>query len=357
LTEAGDWAFRFAFDLARKHDANLHIFFFPTPPCSQHARRGRRGEGTEVSYADAVEIERRVRLYYDDLLEDYVKVGFRLCLGDEAPELRRCLMDREYDVLVLPYECPGCPFGERTIEEFSVRMQCPVVLVGPTRREELYLNDPARLWVDDLGLGGRGWKVVVKGPMAPEADAAETPEIRRGAVADDIMLDPEWLTILRQLNQNTGLNAFSWDRRGTRRAVHDRWCNHLCPVIQADDHARQHLCAEPEAALEAELRSNPTPIADRCPAGFLRVHAPVFEGDRYAGSIGGCGGLLEGEEVRVGCIADASGLSRQAVTALAKQIPQFSRGAIETLSSWLQAQVTRSLTRIVESRQANRATA
>ncbi len=137
MTTVGDWAFRFALDLARRHDTQLDIFFFPTSPCEEHDPRGRRGERFEIADRDAVEIERRVRLYYDELLGDYVKVGFRLCLGDEAPELRRCLFDREYDVLVLGYEKRLCPFGERSIEDFSDLMQCPVVLIGPGRPDEI----------------------------------------------------------------------------------------------------------------------------------------------------------------------------------------------------------------------------
>ena len=160
MTEVGDWAFQFALDLARAHDVQLDIFFFPTSPCEEHEPRGRRGGDFAVPDRDAVEIERRVRFYYDELLGDYVKVGFRLCLGDEAPELRRCLFDREYDVLVLAYEKHLCPFGERPIEEFADLMPCPVVLVGPGNRDEIHLNSPAKLWTARLGLDDGEWRSV-----------------------------------------------------------------------------------------------------------------------------------------------------------------------------------------------------
>ena len=158
LSQVGDWAFEFAFGLARRHDVRLNIFFFPDPPYRKHITRGRRGERRPIGEHEAVKLERRVRLYYDDLLGDFLNVGFRLCEGDEDPELRRCLLIRkDYDVLVLAHERRGCLFGERPIEAFADRMPCPLVLVGPDQKDEVYLNTPARLWAETLGLHEGEW--------------------------------------------------------------------------------------------------------------------------------------------------------------------------------------------------------
>jgi hypothetical protein len=157
MNETGDQAFRFALDLARRHQAQLDIFIFPCFPCVSHEPRGRSGELFEMSDEEAIEAEKQVRLYYDDLLGDYLAAGYRLCLGDESPELRRCLFDREYDILVLPYEAEDAPFGEVSVEEFANRLQCPVVLVGPGGAAGVHVNHPARLWVTELGLEDGKW--------------------------------------------------------------------------------------------------------------------------------------------------------------------------------------------------------
>ena len=167
MNETGDWAFRFALDLARRHHAQFDIFIFPCFPCLPHAPRGRRGELFTISDAEAVEAEKQVRFYYDDMFGDYLDAGYRMCLGDEAPELRRCLFDRQYDVLVLPYEEKGGRFGERTIEEFAQRMQCPVVLVGPGDESEIHINQPARLWLTELGLEDREWSPIPSDTLTP----------------------------------------------------------------------------------------------------------------------------------------------------------------------------------------------
>lgn len=160
MNEVGDRAFRFALDLARRHHAQFDIFIFPSLPSVPHAPRGRSGERFAIPDELAIETEKQVRLYYDELLGDYLDAGYRLCLGDESPELRRCLFDRQYDILVLPYESEGSLFGERSIEEFAHRMQCPVVLVGPVGGTEIHLNQPARLWLTELGLEKRVWSAI-----------------------------------------------------------------------------------------------------------------------------------------------------------------------------------------------------
>jgi len=158
LSRVGDWAFDFAFRLAQRHDMRLNIFFFPDPPCGPHAARGRHGERLRLAEKEKIELERQVRLYYDERLGDFLNVGFRLCEGDEEPELLRCLLIRkDYDILVLAYEDRGCLFGARPIEQFAERMACPTVIVGPNRSDELYLNTPARLWTDILELDDGEW--------------------------------------------------------------------------------------------------------------------------------------------------------------------------------------------------------
>jgi hypothetical protein len=156
MTLTGDWAFNYALDLTLHHDVRLNIFFFPTPPSQPHAPRGRRGERIVLPEERRNQIERDVRLYYDQMLGEYVNVGFRLCDGDEDPELRRCLLiKREYDLLILPYEGYRCRFGERSIEEFAESMPCPTVLVGPEQPTQLFVNSPAGIVEDYLLLEGK----------------------------------------------------------------------------------------------------------------------------------------------------------------------------------------------------------
>jgi len=158
MTAAGDWAFEYAFERARSLGIRLNIFFFPSPPCRPHIPRGRTGKKAQLSPDTMIALERDTRLYYDQLLGDYVDVGFRLCEGDEEPELRRCLlMKHDYDVLVLAYEGFRCQFGSKSIEEFAEGMTCPTVLIGPERQDQVFVNSAATLWLEVLDLQERQW--------------------------------------------------------------------------------------------------------------------------------------------------------------------------------------------------------
>jgi hypothetical protein len=158
LDTVGDWAFEVALSFARQHGVVLNLFFFPEACGDAHPPHGRRGELLEMSDEAKVEREKEVRLYYEDRLGDYLEVGFRLCEGDEEPELRRCLlMRRDYDILVLPYPARGHRFGGRTIEEFAQAMPCPTILVGPEHENQLSVNSPTRIWIERLSLQSTDW--------------------------------------------------------------------------------------------------------------------------------------------------------------------------------------------------------
>ena len=158
LDEVGDWALEVALECARRHQVQLDIFFFPSSPFTPRPGRELRGASASISSREAIELQRQMRLYYDARLGDYLDAGFRLCLVDEDPELRRCLLYREeYEVLVLPFPDYECTFGTDRLVDFAESLQSPVILVGPGSREELWLNSAARLLADRLLGAGERW--------------------------------------------------------------------------------------------------------------------------------------------------------------------------------------------------------
>lgn len=160
MSSQGDWAFDYALDLALENDVRLDIFFFPEGT-EEGQSRGRRGELAHLTDEEKIQREKEVRLYYDEMLGDFVNVGFRLCEGDEEPELRRCLLiRREYDVLVLPFEQSGMRFGSKPIERFAESMPCPTILIGPDRPGQALVNTAAKMMAENLRLEGHEWRMI-----------------------------------------------------------------------------------------------------------------------------------------------------------------------------------------------------
>jgi hypothetical protein len=149
----GDWAFDYALSLARSLEIGLKVFHLP----------GRAWDAIDVPQMSAEQseaLDRRVREYYEPRLGDFVDVGFRVCEGFADRELRRCLMDREYQVLVLAYRDFGIQFAGRTIEEFAYAFNGPVVMVGPDRPGQFFVNPSAALLCCQLELEQGQWTVV-----------------------------------------------------------------------------------------------------------------------------------------------------------------------------------------------------
>jgi hypothetical protein len=148
----GDWAFDFALRLSREKSLQLNVFHFLADPYNPEDTTGKNMSHEERSHL-AIELERELRMYYDELAGDYLNVGFRLCEDNEWTELHRCLVKREFQVLVLGHVGKDSMFGGKPIIEFANAFVSPVVLVGPKHPDEFYVNASAALISDTLGLG------------------------------------------------------------------------------------------------------------------------------------------------------------------------------------------------------------
>lgn len=163
FSRQGDWAFDYALNLARHHKTKLNIFHFLESPYM--LRRdvvfvdAEKKETTIVNPDFIAKKDKEMRERYDDLLGDYVEVGFRLCEGNDELELRKCFKKGDYEILVIGYNSKGAPFGgTTTVEEFCKKFKGPVILVGPEGPDSFYVNDAAAERLGDLLLENGGWK-------------------------------------------------------------------------------------------------------------------------------------------------------------------------------------------------------
>jgi hypothetical protein len=158
-SEQGDWAFDYALELSRRHSIKLNVFHFLSDPYDTSSDPTARLTDDEKAKL-AIEREKELRLYYDKRAGDYLDVGFRLCEDAEWVELHRCLLVREFQVLVLGYIEASATFGSRPIEEFADAFVCPVVLVGPERPDQYHLNKQAALIADKLDVKNGNWETI-----------------------------------------------------------------------------------------------------------------------------------------------------------------------------------------------------
>lgn len=160
-SKQGDWAFDYALKLSRQHKIKLNVFHFLANPYNISDDSTDKLD-REAKTKLAIEREKELRMYYDKRAGDYLDVGFRLCEDAEWVELHRCLLVREFQLLVLGYVDAEAMFGGRQIETFAEAFVCPVVLVGPDRPDQFHLNKQAALIIDKLEIEKNNWKTIEK---------------------------------------------------------------------------------------------------------------------------------------------------------------------------------------------------
>jgi hypothetical protein len=158
-SQQGDRAFDYALKLCKENDLRLNVFHFLSSPYEPDDESMKSLPGEELERI-AVERERELRLYYDQRAGDYLEVGFRLCYDDSWTELHRCLMIREFQLLVLAVPEEGARFSRHPIEEWAETFISPVVLVGPDGPGRFRLNSRAALLVDRLGIPEGQWSLI-----------------------------------------------------------------------------------------------------------------------------------------------------------------------------------------------------
>lgn len=156
-SKQGDWAFEVALELSKVHNKNLNVFYFLNDPFDSNDIRTKGLLRSEIEKL-AVSEEKKLRLYYDNRAGEFLNVGFRVCYNDSWTELHRCLLVREFQLLVLGYTKKGVYFGKKPIEEFADSFISPVILVGPDRPEQLFFNSRASLLAPNLGLDKEKWR-------------------------------------------------------------------------------------------------------------------------------------------------------------------------------------------------------
>lgn len=155
-SKQGDWAFDVALKISRADNKRLNVFHFLNDPFEKNDAGVQNLSHPEIERL-AIKKEKELRLYYDERAGEYLDVGFRICYDNSWTELHRCLLAREFQLLVLPYIKKGALFAKKSIEEFADSFVSPVVLVGPDRSQQLSFNSRAVLLAPGLGLDKAEW--------------------------------------------------------------------------------------------------------------------------------------------------------------------------------------------------------
>jgi hypothetical protein len=167
FSETDEWAFNYALHLARSHDWQLNICHWLSSPYSLrrdmiYPNLFATDQAEPVTPALLTRLELQLRQHFDPKLGDFERAAFKLCEGLYQVEMVRCFRQHLLDLVVMGYQAPSDlgASSEQPLEEFALRIEFPLVIVGPHRPDQYLLNPAAVSWLDDLLLPQGSWKLI-----------------------------------------------------------------------------------------------------------------------------------------------------------------------------------------------------
>ncbi len=148
-SEQGTLAFEHAKELAKRLGAQLNVFAFLHDPYKE-GEKPREMEIEVPSEKELAELERKLRMSYEEAAGDFTNIGFRLCHDNGWKELHRCLCNRQFQLLVLARPTEDAWFLGKPIEEFAKGFICPTILVGPDKDTVIQANPSADMLHEDI---------------------------------------------------------------------------------------------------------------------------------------------------------------------------------------------------------------
>ena len=130
-----------------------------------------------------------------------------------------------------------------------------------------------------------------------------------------------WKSLEDEIFSRSGLQASVFDAEGVRVTDTKRWANRLCPVIKGDTRGQSFICAVANMSMSTEAKATRRPVMGECDAGLIKLVVPIFHGDEYLGSAGGCGLLLDDGEVDAFTVHKTIDITEEEAAALAEGVP------------------------------------
>ena len=143
------------------------------------------------------------------------------------------------------------------------------------------------------------------------------------------------------INTLFGFNGTVYYKDNNVLVKSDGWANEICPAIKAGD--SRILCATAQKRSSQKALEEKVPVIEECDAGFIKFVIPVFVSNEFAGTLGGCGRLVEGSEVDNFYISKLLKMEEKEVKALLPTVKRISKEKLEEAVRYVQKKVTEAL--------------
>jgi ligand-binding sensor protein len=124
--------------------------------------------------------------------------------------------------------------------------------------------------------------------------------------------------------------------------------NALCPYIKDNSNSLM-ICSVAQQILGKDAFDSKEVVVDECDAEMVKFVIPIFIGDEFLGTVGGCGRLAEDKDsVETFYIAKLTGKSESEIRELAKTVKKISKDEMEEVISFVQNRISPYLKKFVK---------
>jgi ligand-binding sensor protein len=155
----------------------------------------------------------------------------------------------------------------------------------------------------------------------------------------------EWNDFAKDLHEKFEMCCAVSDANGDHVSHYENWCNRICPVIKEKPEAIAAICAVAAQNFTLETKTTQKPMISECDAALLKVAVPIFVGDTFLGTVGGCGLLSEDGEVEEFMVQKTTGLEEREVSELVEGIATMSETRVREFTDYTAARIAEIVSR------------
>lgn len=156
----------------------------------------------------------------------------------------------------------------------------------------------------------------------------------------DILSVEAWGAFEKELFDRFQINCTVYNTQGVGLTGKPNWCNALCPEIKANKESLAAICAPGNQHFMAQSRQTGKAVIGECDAGLLKICVPVFVGDAFLGTAGGCGRLPEGGQVDTFMVHKATGMTEEEVAKYCSGIEPMSDAEAQEMVRFIQQRLS-----------------
>ena len=164
-------------------------------------------------------------------------------------------------------------------------------------------------------------------------------------ILTDLLSEEEWNDFVKDLHEKFGICCSVSDTEGAHVSHYENWCNRICPVIKKKPESTGAICAVAAQNFTAETKATRKPMIGECDIALVKVAAPIFVGDTFLGTAGGCGLLPEDGEVEEFMVQKTTGLEEEKIAELANGIEIISETRAGEFADYIAARIAEVVSR------------